>query len=249
MLNYLYTNNLEQKSFCSLEVGGFAVSKAELVRRYLFFIVGLYVNSLGIALITRANLGTSPISSTPYVLSLWHPAMSLGMFTLFFSLFLIALQLVILGRRFPKQFWLQIPVSFLLSAFIDLSMSLLSFVNPHVYPLEIISLLLGCLVLGFGVFMEVAANVVMLPGECTVKSITMRWHTDFGKTKVCVDVTMVVVAAVLGFILCGKLTGIREGSVISALLVGMIARTVGKLIGEPVQCLLRDKTASNACMD
>ena len=196
------------------------MSKTELVKRYLFFVVGLFVNSMGIALITRANLGTSPISSTPYVLSLWHPALSLGMFTLFFSLFLIALQLIVLGRRFPKQF----------------------------YPLQILSLLIGCLVLGFGVFMEVAANVVMLPGECTVKAITMRWHTDFGKTKICVDVTMVVVAAVLGFVLCGTLTGIREGSVISALLVGLIARTVGKLIGEPIQRLLSDKKVPSACV-
>ena len=219
------------------------MSKTELVKRYLFFVVGLFVNSMGIALITRANLGTSPISSTPYVLSLWHPALSLGMFTLFFSLFLIVLQLIVLGRRFPKHFWLQIPVSFLLSAFIDLSMSIFFFVDPQFYPLQILSLLIGCLVLGFGVFMEVAANVVMLPGECTVKAITMRWHTDFGKTKICVDVTMVVVAAVLGFVLCGTLTGIREGSVISALLVGLIARTVGKLIGEPIQRLLSDKKA------
>ena len=224
------------------------MSKTELVKRYLFFVVGLFVNSMGIALITRANLGTSPISSTPYVLSLWHPALSLGMFTLFFSLFLIALQLIVLGRRFPKHFWLQIPVSFLLSAFIDLSMSIFFFVDPQFYPLQILSLLIGCLVLGFGVFMEVAANVVMLPGECTVKAITMRWHTDFGKTKICVDVTMVVVAAVLGFVLCGTLTGIREGPVISALLVGLIARTVGKLIGEPIQRLLSDKKVPSACV-
>ena len=224
------------------------MSKTELVKRYLFFVVGLFVNSMGIALITRANLGTSPISSTPYVLSLWHPALSLGMFTLFFSLFLIVLQLIVLGRRFPKHFWLQIPVSFLLSAFIHLFMSIFFFVDSQFFPLQILSLLIGCLVLGFGVFMEVAANVVMLPGECTVKAITMRWHTDFGKTKICVDVTMVVVAAVLGFVLCGTLTGIREGSVISALLVGLIARTVGKLIGEPIQRLLSDKKVPSACV-
>lgn len=220
------------------------MSKAELIRRYLFFIVGLFVNSVGIALITRANLGTSPISSTPYVLNLWHPALSLGTFTLFFSLALVVLQLLLLGRRFPRHFWLQIPVSFLLSLFIDLSMALLFFVDPQVYPLQIFSLLVGCLVLGFGVFMEVAAGVVMLPGECTVKSITMRWHTDFGKTKIGVDVTMVVVATVLGFLLCGTLTGVREGSVISALLVGLIARVVGKHIGEPVQRVLKDKAAA-----
>lgn len=79
------------------------MSKAELVRRYVLFLFGLFVNSLGIALTTRANLGTSPITSVPYVLSIRFP-LSLGMFTLFFSLLLIAIQLIILGKRFPSSF-------------------------------------------------------------------------------------------------------------------------------------------------
>ena len=40
------------------------------LKRYLIFLVGLFVNSLGVSLITKANLGTSPITSIPYVLSL-----------------------------------------------------------------------------------------------------------------------------------------------------------------------------------
>ena len=41
------------------------MNRGELLRRYVFFIVGLFVNSLGIALITKGDLGTSPISSIP----------------------------------------------------------------------------------------------------------------------------------------------------------------------------------------
>ena len=44
-----------------------------IVKRYIIFLIGLFVNSLGVALITKANLGTSPISSIPYVLSLNYP--------------------------------------------------------------------------------------------------------------------------------------------------------------------------------
>ena len=64
----------------------------EKLKRYLIFLVGLFVNSLGVSLITKANLGTSPISSIPYVLSLNFP-FTLGNFTIFFSIFLIVLQL------------------------------------------------------------------------------------------------------------------------------------------------------------
>lgn len=219
------------------------MSKAELVRRYLFFIVGLFVNSLGIALITKGDLGTSPISSIPYTLSIGFTP-SLGMFTLYFSLLLIVLQLAILRKKFPKQFWLQIPVSLGFSYFIDLSMSLLSFVHPQSYPTKAVFLLVGCLVLGFGVFMEMAANVVMLPGECTVKAISTTWNTDFGKTKVAVDVTMAATAAVLGLILYHELTGVREGTFVSALLVGFIARTFNKQVGRHIQTLLGERTAA-----
>lgn len=160
------------------------MNRGELLRRYVFFIVGLFVNSLGIALITKGDLGTSPISSIPYTLSIGFTP-SLGMFTLYYSL-----------------------------------------------------LLVGCVVLGIGVFMEMAANVVMLPGECTVKAISTTWNTDFGKTKVAVDVTMAASAAVLGLILYQELTGVREGTFVSALLVGAIARTVHRWINPRVQTLL-----------
>ena len=42
----------------------------EKFKRYLIFLVGLFISSLGVSLVTKANLGTSPISSIPYVLSL-----------------------------------------------------------------------------------------------------------------------------------------------------------------------------------
>ena len=217
------------------------MSKGELLRRYVFFIVGLFVNSMGVALITKGNLGTSPISSIPYTLSIGFTP-TLGMFTLYFSLLLIVLQLVILRKNFPREFWLQIPVSLGFSYFIDLSMALLSFLYPQGYPVKAVILLLGCLVLGVGVFMEMAANVVMLPGECTVKAISTTWHTDFGKTKIAMDVTMAATAAVLGLVLYQELTGVREGTFISALLVGAIARTIHRQINPQVQNLLGAKT-------
>ena len=61
------------------------------LKRYVIFLVGLFVNSLGVSFVTKANLGTSPISSIPYVLSLNFP-MTLGNFTILFSLLLIGLQ-------------------------------------------------------------------------------------------------------------------------------------------------------------
>ena len=199
----------------------------EKLKRYLIFLVGLFVNSLGVSLITKANLGTSPISSIPYVLSLNFP-FTLGNFTIFFSIFLIVLQLIILRKNFKLEHILQIPVSIIFGYFIDLTMILFSWVNPEAYVMKIVYLLIGCLILGVGVYMEVLADVVMLPGESFVRAIVLTWKTNFGTTKIFFDVSMAVIAAVLSFVFAGRLDGVREGTVIAALLVGFIARLIGK---------------------
>ena len=185
------------------------------------------MNSLGVSLITKASLGTSPITSIPYVLSLSFP-FTLGNFTIFFSVFLILLQLLILRKNFKLEHVLQIPISIIFGYFIDLTMLLFTWLNPQTYIMKIVYLLIGCLILGFGVYMEVLADVVMLLGKSFVRAIVLTWRTNFGTTKICFDVSMAVIAAVLSFLLSGHLEGVREGTIVAAVLVGFIARSIGK---------------------
>ncbi len=197
------------------------------LKRYLVFFIGLFINSLGVSLITKANLGTSPISSIPYVLSLNFP-LTLGQFTIFFSIFLILLQLCILRKKFKAEHLLQVPISVLFGYFIDLTMVLLSFVNPQTYLSQIAYLLIGCVILGFGVYIEVLANVAMLPGESFVRAVSSTWKLEFGSTKVAFDVSMTVIAAALSFLFAHRLDGVREGTIVAALLVGFLARLFGR---------------------
>lgn len=201
----------------------------ELCRRYAILLLGLFISSLGVSVITKADLGTSPISSIPYVLSLHFP-FTLGEFTIVFSLFLIVLQLFILGKNFKLEHVLQIPVSIAFGYFIDLTMLMLGSMAPSNYVEKALYLLVGCLILGVGVYLEIVANVVMLPGESFVRAVVFRWGTEFGVTKVYFDVTMTVVAAALSFLFMGTLSGVREGTLVAALLVGFIARFLGKCV-------------------
>lgn len=224
----------------------------EKFKRYIIFLIGLFINSLGVSLVTKANLGTSPISSIPYVLSLNLP-LTLGEFTIIFSLFLILLQLFILRKNFKLEHLLQIPISVVFGYFIDLTMVLLKFVQPQSYIFCVIALLIGCLVLGFGVYLEVLADVAMLPGESFVRAVTATWNTDFGITKIIFDVSMTGIAAILSLCFVQHLDGVREGTVIAALLVGFIARLFGRLLtfapsllfGTPVQTASASLSPSN----
>ena len=204
--------------------------KTELIKRYIFLLAGLFVNGLGVSFITKAGLGTSPITSIPYTLSLGFTP-TVGMFTLVFNIFLVILQVILLRRNYQLQNLLQLPIIALFSFFIDLTMSLLGFMQPETYAMKVVSLIVGCLILGFGVFMEMVANVAMLPGEATVRAVSDVFSTDFGKTKIAFDSSMTVIAAILSFIMFRHLDGVREGTIVAAILVGFIARLFKKYIG------------------
>ena len=204
--------------------------KTELIKRYIFLLAGLFVNGLGVSFITKAGLGTSPITSIPYTLSLGFTP-TVGMFTLVFNIFLVILQVILLRRNFQLQNLLQLPIIALFSFFIDLTMSLLGFIQPETYAMKVVSLIVGCLILGFGVFMEMVANVAMLPGEATVRAVSDVFSTDFGKTKIAFDSSMTVIAAIMSFIMFRHLDGVREGTIVAAILVGFIARLFKKYIG------------------
>lgn len=199
----------------------------EKIKRYLILLLGLFVSAVGVVLVTKGDLGTSCISSVPYVLSLVFP-MSMGVFTILFSLALIVAQLFILGKDFKLEHALQIPVSVLFGWFIDLVMPIFAFLAPQNYVEKLLLVLLGCVVVGMSVYLQVIADVVMLPGESFVRSVVKRWHTEFGKTKIVFDVTISALAALISLVFTGKLLGVREGTVIAAILVGYIARWLKK---------------------
>ena len=195
----------------------------ETIKCYLLFIIGVFINSLGICLIIKASLGSSPISGIPYVTSLYYP-LSFGTTTLIFNLLLVFGQIAILRRDFKQREWLQLPVAFLLGVFIDISMWLLAWVIPTNYPLQIVTLLCGCAILGFGVSLEVRANVVMLAGEAFVQAVTKKSGKEFGFVKVGFDTSLTLLACITSLILFGSIEGIREGTIIAALTVGIFAR-------------------------
>lgn len=224
------------------------MKKNNLVRRYIVFLCGLFISSLGVALITKASLGTSPISSIPYVLSLRFSP-TLGVFTIYFSLFLILLQIIILGKKFKKIDLLQIPVSILFGYFIDASMILLSWVDSDIYVVKVIYLLIGCVILGLGVYFEVIADVLMLPGESFVRSLTIRFGFDFGITKVCFDASMTVTAGIISFVLFSTINGVREGTIVAALIVGLIAKFFGKHLAFLTRILIPENKSETSATE
>ena len=96
----------------------------------------------------------------------------------------ILVQVALLKKGFFPVQLLQIPVNLIFSVLIDAGMWVLSWFVPGTLALRVFSLLLGCVILAFGISIEVAPNVVTVPGEGIVKAIAQVCRQDFGKIKV-----------------------------------------------------------------
>lgn len=191
--------------------------------RFLIFFIGVLFMALGIALTTKPNLGTTPISALPFVASLGLP-FSLGFFTGAVNLAMVGAQKVLLKERFARIQYLQIPVACAFGLLIDFWMGVLPDPSADPYLLKCVYLAAGAFVLAFGVFVEVSANVVVMPGEGMVLALAVVLQRDFGTLKVVFDTTLVVLAALLSLVLFHDIQGLREGTVFSALLVGFLVK-------------------------
>lgn len=115
-------------------------------------------------------------------------------------------------------------VNIVFSLFIDISMNMLYFLNPQTFITKGIFLFLGCAILAFGITLEVLPKVIMVPGEGIVSAISTVTKKEFGTIKVIFDVTLMSSATILSFLFFRGMNGIGIGTIISAVLVGLIVK-------------------------
>lgn len=204
-------------------------NKTELLRRYTVFSFALYFIAVGVSLITLSLAGTSPISSIPYVLSL-NTILSMGTFILLLNVALIAGQMLMLGRegiaRCKMELILQLPVSVVFGVFVDLNMNMLSVLHPDSYWQQMVTLAIGCLFMATGISLEVIADVAMVSGEYFVHIAAQRFRREFGTIKIMFDLSLVVIAVICSWIMAGRIDGVREGTLITAMLTGPLVRLI-----------------------
>lgn len=201
-----------------------------ILKRYLILLVGLSIMAFGVAFSIKANLGTSPISSVPYVVSLFTP-LTVGTATIVMHSVFILLQILILRKNYNLIQLMQLPVAFFFGYLTDFGVSAVQAISCDTYWQQWGVCLVGILLVAIGVSLEVKAGVIVLAGEGVVLAICKVFpKVKFGYMKVGFDVTLVTVACILSFVFTGRLQGVREGTIAAALLVGLIAKQFGKLL-------------------
>lgn len=205
--------------------------------RYIIYLISLFIISLGASISIKANLGTSPLICLPYVSS-EIVNLSVGTVCLIFNFIFVFIQIILLRKDFEKRQLLQIIIGIVFSFFIDFSLRLIGFIHPVDYISQLLVLFLSCIICAFGVLLEIKTKVVYLPPDGMIVAISKILKKEFGKVKPFIDTTLVIISISLSFIFLGYLTGVREGTVISALIIGPLVRILKKYLEKYIDALI-----------
>lgn len=193
--------------------------------RYFLFLIGLFVASMGVAFSTKAGLGTSPVASVPYTVSLLSSLLTFGGWLNVLSVIQILIQIAIL-RKNSK--WLEIIIqtalAFLYGYLTNFSCYLIRGMSVESYGARFACMMAGCFILALGLWIQFKGGVAMLPGEAMNRAISFVSGWKYENIKIFFDIFYIVVSAIICVIFLGGLKGVREGSIIAAILIGNIIK-------------------------
>ncbi len=193
-------------------------------------LAGLSCIAFGVALSRATGMGTSPISCVPAVLSFAVPSLSIGTFTFVFNLIFVVAQIALLRRDFKPVQLLQLPLTLVFSMLIDGFVPLAELVPLPSYPVCVLAMLISICFTAMGVFLEVKATFIPLPGEGISTTVSKVTGIAFPRCKLGFDVGNVVLGTALSLITLGGLFGVREGTVLAALAVGPLVRVINRAL-------------------
>lgn len=201
------------------------MQKKNLIFRYILFIIGLFIASMGVAFSTKAGLGTSPVASVPYSISLISTLFSFGGWLNVWSVIQIAVQIILLRKNCnPVEITIQTVLAFVYGYLTNFSCFLLEGLKAEGYAMQLLFMAIGCFVLAFGIWLQLKGGVAMLPGEAMNRAISRVSGWKYENIKIFFDVFYIIISVIICITFIGRLEGVREGSIIAAVVVGNIIR-------------------------
>ena len=202
---------------------------AQLAARLGIYCVGLMILAFGIALAVNSNLGVSPVSSLPYVVS-QILNVSLGTCTTIVYALYVIFQMVLNGKKFQPALLLQLVFSTVFGYFVDAAKAILGDFCLPTYFGQLVMLGASIVLISFSLVLYIDVNIAPMPAEGLVACIGSKLGKPFSAIKTLFDCTSVLVGLVLCFVFLGKVVGIREGTLITAMLVGKLMGIIRKYL-------------------
>lgn len=197
-------------------------------KRIIIYCIGLFIMAIGVTFSVKSNLGVSPVNAIPYVVSLIS-GLDQGLCVSVIFCSYIILQVFILKKDFKFHSLLQIICASLFGYFVSFSNMIFYFTPSENYMIRLIYMLVSIVLIGIGVYLYLEAKLVPLPAEGVMMALKEKTIFEFHNIKMGFDVTTVVIAVIISFIFLENISGMREGTIIAAILVGKVIGILTKL--------------------
>lgn len=204
------------------------------VRLPMYFI-GLFIMTIGIAFSVRSDLGVSPVSSIPYTMTVVRN-MDMGMATFLFHVVLVLIQILLLRRKFKPKNLIQMAVGVIFGLFTTFCNNLVMKIPmPDSLPFRIGMLAVSIVVVAFGLFLYVPADIMPLAGEGTALAISEVTGLKFSRVKIGFDVSLAVISLTVCLITVHNIGSVGAGTIASAVMTGIVLEFFNKLFGKKLQ--------------
>jgi len=211
------------------------------VYRILIYALGLLFLAFSVAFARNSDLGISPVNSLPNAIwlvceeKLPTLGMSFGNWVTAVFCFFILLQIILLRKNFKWYNIFQIAFSTLFGFFSDFAKwALGSFTLPG-YIGQLAMLLISIVLIAIGISLYVDTKLIPMPTEGLIQAISDVTKIKFHNVKTITDCCIVITATLISLLVLGRLEGVREGTIISALLVGKAIGILQKWIKPAVE--------------
>ena len=200
-------------------------TRKDLGKRYLLFLIGLFIAAIGVAFSTKAGLGTSPVASVPYSCSLVSGLFTFGGWLNLWSVLQITTQVLVMkGKCNYVEIAIQTALAFVYGYLTNFACWLVRDLTADTYPVQMAYMIAGCFILALGIWVQFKGGVAMLPGEAMNRAIAQAAGKRYENIKIFFDVVYIALSAVICLVFLGRLEGVREGSIIAALVIGTIIK-------------------------
>ena len=119
---------------------------------------------------------------------------------------------------------LQLVITFVFGYFIDFYLYLMSGFTPEAYIVRMATLLLGCVILSFGAYIQLIGNVGMLPMDALLQVTAEVTGKKYSSLRIFSDTVQAAASAIACIYFLGELSGVREGTIIAALTCGNVIK-------------------------
>lgn len=187
--------------------------------------------TMGVAISVKSDLGVSPVSSIPYTMTcIW--GIEMGRATILFHCGLVIIQLLLLRRAFKIKNLLQIPVGVLFGFFTTFCNHLMTyFPDPSNLWIQLVMMIVSTFLIAFGIFIYVPADIIPLAGEGCMLAVSKVTGIKFSTVKIAFDTSMVAISLAACLFFIHSLGSVGLGTIIAALLVGVMLKGITRLLG------------------